>query len=135
VITPSWSPSRRELRTFAAICLPGFGLVGFVLGQAAGLAHAAYAAWGLALLVPPLGFAFPRAVRPLYVAMLALALPIGWLLSEILVRAIYYGVLTPIALVFRLAGRDALQRKRPQVDSYWRTYESPREVSDAFRQG
>jgi len=32
----------------------------------------------------------------------------------------FYGVFTPVALVFRLIGRDALsRRRRPDLDSYW----------------
>jgi hypothetical protein len=33
---------------------------------------------------------------------------------------LYYGIFTPLALVFRLKGRDPLMRfRRPETQSYW----------------
>ena len=50
----------------------------------------------------------------------ALAFPIGWTVSLIMLAILYYGLFTPIGLVFRLIGRDALQRsRRPGLETYW----------------
>ena len=40
---------------------------------------------------------------------MVLAFPIGWTVSLVLLGLVYYGLFTPIGLVFRLVGRDALQ--------------------------
>ena len=46
--------------------------------------------------------------------------PIGWLVSLVLLVVIYYGVLTPVALVRRALGHEALKRRfEPGRASYW----------------
>ena len=49
--------------------------------------------------------------------------PIGWLLSNGLLAAAYYLLLTPIGMVLRLAGHDAL---RSRIDREATTYWQPR---------
>jgi hypothetical protein len=47
----------------------------------------------------------------------------------------YFGVITPVALLFRLLGRDALQRRfQPQTDTYWRPKPGATDVHSYFRQ-
>lgn len=42
----------------------------------------------------------------------------GWISVGVL-GLIYFGVLTPVAVVLRLLGRDALRLRRGDADSYW----------------
>ena len=65
---------------------------------------------------------------------MGLALPIGWLVSNVLLRVIFYAVLTPIGVFFRLTGRDALQLKKPNTDSYWTPHTQRRDQASYFRQ-
>lgn len=62
----------------------------------------------------------PSLVKPLYVALMLVTLPIGLLVGEAALMAIYVGVFLPIGILFRLMRRDALQRTidRSAV-SYW----------------
>jgi hypothetical protein len=64
-----------------------------------------------ALLVGPVGLVRPRSVRFVFAGAMALAKPIGWVVSHAVLAAIFYLVITPLALVFRLSGRDALARR------------------------
>ncbi|MBX3462626.1 MAG: hypothetical protein KF830_05615 [Planctomycetes bacterium] len=59
--------------------------------------------------------------RALFQLLTLVAAPIGFVLSHVVMAAIYYLVMTPIALVFRSIGRDVIG-KRPdrQRTSYWR---------------
>ena len=41
---------------------------------------------------------------------MALTKPIGHVVGLVLLAVVYYGVMTPLALAFRLAGRDGLGR-------------------------
>jgi hypothetical protein len=50
---------------------------------------------------------------------MVVAFPIGLVVSEVLLRLIYYGAFTPVALVFRAMRRDVLRLRKPQTDSYW----------------
>ncbi len=49
-----------------------------------------------------------------------LAFPIGWVISHVILALVFYGLFTPLALVFRLIGRDALVlRRSPSARGYW----------------
>jgi hypothetical protein len=128
MITPSWYPNRSQLRQFAMISLPGFGLVGAVVmrwsetlawGNVLASVNPANVLWAVGALVFLVGLASPEAIRPLYLLMMALTLPIGWVVSALLLRGIFYLVFTPLGLVFRLIGRDPLRLKKPAGDSFW----------------
>ena len=70
--------------------------------------------------VGPLGLVRPRLVRPIFVAWTVLAFPIGWAVSRLALAAVFFGVVTPIGLAFRLIGRDPLRlRPEPGRPSYW----------------
>lgn len=121
LIEIDWNPSARQLRVFglsaviASIVFAG----AFVLlwGLAIIWAIVALAA-GAAILLCSL--VSPRAARVLYIALSAVGLPIGFVISFVLLAAFYFLLLTPIALLFRLIGRDSLHRKFDRAaDSYW----------------
>lgn len=119
MISPNWYPDRRQLRQFAVICLFGFGLFGLMAWRWTGSWTAAIVLWSIGAAALVVGVPFPNAVRLLYVALTALALPIGWLVSQILLRALFYLVFTPLGLLFRMMGRDPLRLRRPAAESYW----------------
>ena len=81
--------------------------------------------WFWWLLVPggPLvliGALLPRGLKWIYVAWMALAMVLGAIFSTILLTILFCLVVTPMALVARMAGKDFLsQRLEPQSDSYW----------------
>ena len=66
----------------------------------------------LALTVGPIGLVRPGWLQPIYVSWMVLAFPIGWTVSQVMLAVMFYGVFTPIGLVFRLIGRDPLHRTR-----------------------
>ena len=113
-------PAPRMLRQFAGLWLVFFGgLAGW---------QALFGDATLATVLGVLGFSFgllglvkPQAVRPVFVAWMILAFPIGWLVSRVLLALLFYGVFTPLGLVFKLLGRDPLCRSpHPAVDTYWK---------------
>ena len=139
------APSLRHLRVFGFGALAVFGGLGAwlffahrILGfeMAAPAAEAvAYSLWSLAALAGVLAAAAPAGLRPLYIALSAVSLPIGYLVSHAVLALVYYGILTPIGLVMRLAGRDPLCRKfDPQARSYWVDRPASRDVKRYFRQ-
>jgi hypothetical protein len=47
----------------------------------------------------------------------------------------FYGVITPVALVFRLRGRDLLRRRpEPGATTFWLPKDTPQDVRSYFRQ-
>ena len=79
-------------------------------------------------------------VRPSFVdrpyRVLAMATkPIGWVVSEALLLVLYFGVITPIAFLGRLTGRDRLQRAIDlRAHSYWVPRQDAGEQARYFRQ-
>ena len=62
------------------------------------------------------------------------SLPIGFVVSAILLRLIYYLLFTPIALWFRLTGKDAMKRRfEPEADSYWTDRKDGRDPASYLR--
>jgi hypothetical protein len=121
----------RTLRQFAGLCVVFFGGL-FAWGYYRQGGHPSTAAWvalGLALVVGLPGLAAPAWIRPVYLGIMAITQPIGHVMSYVLLGLIYYGTVTPIALAFRLAGRDPLARRRPALDSYWAPKYQPTEVT------
>lgn len=67
-------------------------------------------------------------------ALVLLTFPIGLVVLPLLIGAIYYGVFTPMGLVFRLIGRDVMGRKFDRgTATYWRDRGAPRAASSYFK--
>jgi hypothetical protein len=145
LIEVNWNPARRQLRSFGVVCVIAFGAIGAWVYVRHGLfgvklsapaaLTTALALWAVALLCCVLTWLAPRALRPLYVLLTAISLPIGLVLSHVFLALLFYGVLTPIGLAMRLAGRDPLHRRFDrQAPSYWIRREAVRDVERYYRQ-
>ena len=72
--------------------------------------------------------------RALYQILSVVAFPIGFVISHVLMAAIFFLVMTPIGVCFRLVNRDALGRKlEPSRTSYWRDRGPARDPSSYFK--
>ncbi len=132
-----WSDLPRDppvstLRWFAAIWLVWFAALAGAAG-ARGDERAAFVLAVVAVLVGPLGLVRPTAVRGVFVGALVLTFPIGFVVSHVLLGAVFYCVFTPLGLFFRLIGRDALGRRlRPEWESYWAPKATPEDLRSYF---
>jgi hypothetical protein len=62
-----------------------------------------------------------------------LGILLGKVVSPIALGVLFYGVLTPVGMVMRLAGKDPLRLKRdPAADSYWIAREPPGPPPDSM---
>jgi hypothetical protein len=127
-------PSPRMLREFSALWILFFG--GVALWQWFGRDHHTLAIiyGGLAVTLGPIGLLAPAVMRPIFIAWLAAAFPIGWIVSRVLLVVLFFGVVTPIAVAFRMAGRDVLGLRRGAKDSYWTAKPQPDGAASYFRQ-
>ncbi len=90
---------------------------------------------GLGLVAGGLAWLAPRAVRPLYVGLLLITAPIGFVLSYVIMGVLFYLLITPLALVLRLVGYDPLKRKfERQAETYWVEVEQRASKESYFRQ-
>lgn len=127
-------PAPRQLLVFALAWLVFAGVLGATLWHQ-GRPNAAIVCWSLALVVPAAGVAWREGLRLLYVGLSYATYPIGFLVSSLVLVLIYYAVLTPIGLILRLCGHDALGRRfDPNIPSYWHQRPGPRSPASYFRQ-
>jgi hypothetical protein len=130
-----FTPSTRTLRQFAALWIGFFLALAFWQGFYQGREGLAVALALLALTVGTLGLVWPLWVRKVYVAWMFLAFPIGWGVSHAVLAWLFYGLFTPVGLVFRLLGRDALLLRRPaDRETYWMPRPPVCEPGRYFRQ-
>jgi hypothetical protein len=130
-----FDPPRKMLRQFAGLWLLFFG--GMALWEILGRGRSGFGAIlaVLAVTIGPLGLIRPEWVRFIYVGWMILAFPIGWTVSQIILAAMFFGLFTPIGLVFRLLGRDTLQRThRPELESYWQPKPASTDLRRYFKQ-
>ena len=125
---------RKDLRQFAGLCLAvGAALVLWRLWRGA-TQWTAYAPGGWFLVIGALGVAAPRAIGWFYTAWMVAVFPIGWTVSRVIIGLMFFGVFTPVALLFRLIGRDALRVRRARIPSFWVPKPQPRDAGSYLRQ-
>ena len=144
LVKMEWNPTAKMLKTFGII-----GIVAFPL-----LALAVYYRFNLFALIPPSGMmptvwvllglaaycgigaaAAPMILKPLFIGMSVVGVPIGIVVSFLMLAIIYFLVITPIALIFKIIGRDSMTRKfEPAAQTYWVKRPPTINVKRYFRQ-
>ena len=75
----------------------------------------------------------PIALRPLNKAWYKLGLLMGRVVSPIVLGILFFILITPIAIVMRLAGRDPLKLRKQNVQSHWIDRAPPGPESTSFK--
>lgn len=76
---------------------------------------------------------FPRVLHPLNVAWMRLGLLLNRIVSPVVMGIMFFGVLTPVAVLMRLRGRDELRRRfDPALQSYWIDRDPPGPEGSSF---
>ena len=137
-------PSKSTLRQFGWIALFGFGALGalawfellifsFGLGQAREIVAMSF--WGLAVLATFFSLVYPNGNLPIYLGLTIVALPIGFVLSYVIMGTLFYLLITPVGLFFKVTGRDAMHRRfDPEAESYWFQARGQRPREHYFKQ-
>jgi len=124
----------RELRKFGLLVGGVFALIGVILL----LRHRPAAPYFLiagALLILP-GLIAPRALKPVYLVWMSLAIVLGFVVSGVVLILFFLLVITLIGLVARCLGNDFLNLKLDRTAaSYWMPRErKPRKPAEYERQ-
>lgn len=122
---------RPSVRRFGGVLLGMSGLLG---GGLLWLGHSA-AAWalgGIGGAVAALSIAAPGLAAPLYRAWMSVARLLGGINTKILLTLVYYLVVTPMGLLFRVLGRDALRLRKRNEASCWLERSKPRDRGSYF---
>ena len=76
--------------------------------------------WSVGGLLIITGSIVPTLLTPVYWIWMKLAHLLGWVNTRLLLGIIFFVIITPMAIVMKVFGRDALNRKIDKdVDSYW----------------
>lgn len=131
----NWKPSKKDLRVFGLLLILFGGVIASLVyfkydHEAAGLVVLIVAS-----VLGVIGICAPTLIRPVYLVWMALAFPIGWTVSHLMMGVVFYLVLTPIGLIMKVCGRDPMQRRLDRsCQSYWVPRTPSRDVKRYFRQ-
>jgi membrane protein YdbS with pleckstrin-like domain len=134
ILDVNWNPTAKQLRQFSLLLVVFLAALGWLFWKSQSPAWAITATTA-AVVSGLIGILRPNLMRVVYVAWLAAAFPIGWLVSHLLLAAIYYLVITPIGVMMRICRYDPLQRRfDPQAETYWKPREDRRDSKRYFKQ-
>ncbi len=123
VVKINWSPDDKVLRQFSEFGMFFLGLVAAPLSLYNERITVAVVFWAAAILLRLLALVKLAWVKPVFLGLSVITWPIGWVVSHTALAIVYYGVFTPLAIFFKLIGRDALDRKfDPHAETYWESY-------------
>lgn len=138
------NPPPRTLRQFGIIGLAAFVALAALARWRIGLFRplspegarwTAYVLAGFAAYSGLFAAAWPRGLRPLYVLLSVVTYPIGIVVFHVVMGIVYFLVITPLGLFFKLIGRDALHRRfDPAASTYWIRRQQPADAGRYFRQ-
>ncbi|MFO0687508.1 MAG: hypothetical protein U0900_02260 [Myxococcota bacterium] len=137
----NWQPDERTLRQFGWIALGGFSLVALlawnewlVFSMGLGSARTAVAGTfvGLGVLSALFSLVAPKANKPIFLGLTLLSYPIGFVLSYVIMGFLFFGLITPVGLVFRAIGKDPLNRRFDRAASTYWSDPRPRRGKDSY---
>lgn len=132
LVQANWQPTHRQLRQFGVLCAVALPCMAWLWSLSA-MWFTVLSVAGVLLVL--LSWYLPAAVAPLFIGVMLITLPIGLVLSEIVLLLVYALVFVPIGMAFRCLGRDRLERHFDRnCDSYWKPKLRPRSLASYYRQ-
>jgi len=128
--------NRREQRKFGLIMATAILVLGMIRWLFSGMAWAVFPAYfaiaaGVFLV---LGLVIPRALQPVFVLWMKLALVLNWIMTRLLLALAFYLMITPVRVLVRIFGEDPLKRTwLPESESYWEPPEEQPKEFDRYR--
>ena len=116
------NPDKNELRKFGFIFATGLVLIfGLLLPW---IWDKPWPQWPFiaAAVFTVVGLLVPIALKPVYIVWMKIGQVLGWINTRIILGLIFFILFAPIALLFRIIGRDPMERK---LDSSVATYRKP----------
>ena len=88
---------------------------------------------GASVLTLLVTFLHPSLLSPLNKLWFKIGLLLGRIVSPIVVGLLFFALITPVGVVSRLFGRDALRLKRHSKPTYWVARIPPGPAADSFK--
>ena len=115
----------KELRQFGLLVGGVFSIIGlwpmFLRGEPLRL-------WAVVLgsLLILLGSLVPTWLAPVHRGWMGVGHVLGWINTRIILGVIFYGLITPIGIVFRMLGKDTMRQSFSDTSSTYRVNRQPR---------
>ena len=111
--------TRSDLKWFGLIVAACFGILG-AISRLRGHPAAADTLWIIGGAMTVMYYALPPVQPLIYDIWMGITYPIGWAVSHLMLIIMFFGIITPVAVVMRLFGRDPLHRTFDRSsDDYW----------------
>lgn len=127
----NWKPTDRQLRQFGGISVVALPLLALIWRASPPIIGVMAS---IGAVVGVVSFLFPKAVKPLFIALSVAAIPIGIVMAEIILFSVFLFVFVPMGFVFTLMRRDSLRLQKPATDSFWQKKSQPGNAASYFRQ-
>jgi saxitoxin biosynthesis operon SxtJ-like protein len=118
----------KELRNFGLLVGGIFSVIGFwpMLFRGESPRFWAAIAGGLLIL---LGSVVPKWLGPVHRGWMWVGHVLGWINTRIILGMVFYGLITPIGIVFRLLGKDTMRQAFSDTSSTYRVNRQARPAS------
>jgi len=73
-----------------------------------------------------LGGLSPGVLAPVHTVWMRMGHVLGWMNTRILLGVVYYGLVTPMGILFRLMGKDVMRQTSTQESTTYRVQRRPR---------
>jgi len=117
--------SMKELRSFGLLVGGVFSVIGLWPMMIHGASLRLWAV-GVGGLLIASGGLVPHLLAPVYKGWMWIGHILGWINTRILLGFIFYGLITPIGIVFRLMGKDTMRQAFSEESSTYRVARQPR---------
>ena len=136
LIKINWNPDKKQLRGFGLAALIATFLIALLLYFVKGVQiHWAAAVFGIGILIFLSSRFSLKLTKAIYLILTAVTMPIGFVVSFIVLTVFYFLLIMPVGLIFGLIGRDPLYRKYDRdAESYWIAHREPENMERYFRQ-
>jgi hypothetical protein len=131
-----WNPKSKQLQSFGKIALAASAVISLLLYLLKGVAiQWVLIIFAFGFIIFIISLISLELTKMIYLGMILLTMPIGWVVSFILLAAFYFLLLAPLGLFFRVIGRDPLCRKfDSNTKSYWLSRQPPKGPEQYFHQ-
>tara|TARA_B100000401_G_C52654889_1_gene647285 strand:+ start:134 stop:544 length:411 start_codon:yes stop_codon:yes gene_type:complete len=75
----------------------------------------------------------PSFLKPIYIVWMVFGLLLGWLMTRIILGLLFYIIITPIAILVKILGKDFLDLKNVNKNSYWNKRDIDIELNQDYR--
>jgi hypothetical protein len=124
LVAIDWNPDAKTMRKFGISTMLGCAAIGaflyFGIWPAAkpstGFGAFIWIAGALTGVTALLG---PRIGKPLYCIWMGIGYVVGNIVSRLVLAMVFYLLITPMGLVMRLIGRDPLQLRKKEAETFW----------------